>query len=76
MASYDVEWRNVLGSGGMTIPAELLGAGSQAKIKVPVGVLDMRLDIVPNPETRVPHSDISRGLKASAVQKQELQRQK
>jgi centrosomal protein CEP76 len=75
VASYDVEWRNVLGSGGMTIPAELLGAGSQAKIKVPVGVLDMRLDIVPNPETRVPHSDISRGLKASAVQKQELQRQ-
>ena len=75
VASYDVEWRKVLGNGSMGIPAELLGAGSQAKIKVPVGVLDLRLDITPNPETRVPHADIARGLKASAVQKQELQRQ-
>ena len=50
VASYDIEWKNVLSSGGLSIPAELLGAGSQAKIKVPVGVLDMRLDIVPLPK--------------------------
>lgn len=75
VASYDIEWKNVLSSGGMSIPAELLGAGSQAKIKVPVGVLDMRLDIVPLPETSVKAADIARGLRAKSMRKQELQRQ-
>ncbi len=75
VASYDIEWKNVLSSGGLSIPAELLGAGSQAKIKVPVGVLDMRLDIVPLPETSVKPADIARGLRANSMRKQELQRQ-
>jgi centrosomal protein CEP76 len=75
VASYDIEWRHILGSGGMSIPAELLGAGSQAKIKVPVGVLDMRVEVAPVPEIRVPAADIARALNDSSSRKQELQRQ-
>ena len=69
MEERAVKWRTV--DTGRTPK----GAGSQAKIKVPVGVLDMRLDIVPLPETSVKPADIARGLRANSMRKQELQRQ-
>ena len=62
MASYDVEWRKALVAGGVSIPAELLGAGPRSKMKHPVGVLDLRLDVVPSPSTKVPAADIDCGL--------------
>jgi hypothetical protein len=54
VASYDVEWRKALVAGGVSIPAELLGAGPRSKLRHPVGVLDLRLDVVPSPTTEVP----------------------
>ena len=61
VASYDVEWRKALVAGGVSIPAELLGAGPRSKMRHPVGVLDLRLDVVPAPSTEVPSGDIDRG---------------
>ena len=64
VASYDVEWRKSLVAGGVSIPAELLGAGPRSKLRHPVGVLDLRLDVVPSPTTEIPAGDIDRGLRA------------
>ena len=75
VASYDVEWRKALVAGGVSIPAELLGAGPRSKMKHPVGVLDLRLDVVPSPSTEVPAADIDRGLRASEARSQDLNRQ-
>ena len=75
VASYDVEWRKALVSGGVSIPAELLGAGPRSKMRHPVGVLDLRLDVVPAPSTEVPAGDIERGLRASEARSQDLNRQ-
>lgn len=75
VASYDVEWRKALVAGGVSIPAELLGAGPRSKLRHPVGVLDLRLDVVPAPSTEVPSSDIERGLRASDARSQDLNRQ-
>lgn len=75
MASYDVEWRKALVAGGVSVPAELLGAGQRAKLRHPIGVLDLRLDVVPLPTTEVPPADIERGLRASERRAQDLNRQ-
>jgi centrosomal protein CEP76 len=75
VASYDVEWRRALVAGGVSIPAELLGAGPRSKMRHPVGVLDLRLDVVPTPSTEVPAADIDRGLRASEARSQDLNRQ-
>ena len=75
MASYDIEWRKALVAGGVSVPAELLGAGQRAKLRHPIGVLDMRLDVVPVPTTEVPPADIERGLRASERRAQDLNRQ-
>ena len=75
MASYDIEWRKALVAGGVSIPAELLGAGQRAKLRHPIGVLDLRLDVVPAPTTEVPPADIDRGLRASERRSQDLNRQ-
>ena len=75
MSSYDIEWRKALVAGGVSIPAELLGTGQRAKLRHPIGVLDLRLDVVPVPTTEVPPADIDRGLRASERRSQDLNRQ-
>ena len=75
MASYDIEWRKALVAGGISVPAELLGAGQRAKLRHPIGVLDLRLDVVPVPTTEIPPADIERGLRASERRAQDLNRQ-
>ncbi len=50
VASHRLGWRRVLASnsGGATVTVELSGMGPAAKVRTPVGVLDVRLDLVPN----------------------------
>ncbi|XP_077982929.1 centrosomal protein of 76 kDa-like [Glandiceps talaboti] len=49
VSSHSLEWRSVLASasGRMNIPIELMGVGTESK--VPVGVLELRLELIPTP---------------------------
>jgi centrosomal protein CEP76 len=47
VASHRLEWRRVLGCGGASVALELSGTGASNKMRVPVGLLDVRLELVP-----------------------------
>ena len=64
-----LEWRRSLGRGGVSMAVELLAAGSDAKMKVTVGVLQLRIDMLPPPAQgqAVPLGEINQALQADAV---------
>lgn len=49
VSTASVEWRGVLASGEKAIAVELSGIGDEAKIGVPVGVLQFELKLAPSP---------------------------
>jgi len=57
VASHLLEWRHILvNSGGASVVVELSGLGPAAKVRMPVGTLDIRLDLVPGPLTPPKHN--------------------
>uniref|UniRef100_A0A7S2S781 CEP76 C2 domain-containing protein n=1 Tax=Mucochytrium quahogii TaxID=96639 RepID=A0A7S2S781_9STRA len=49
VASHMLEWRKILcKNGGASVVVELRGIGPTAKVRIPVGMLDLRLDLVPS----------------------------
>lgn len=70
VASHILEWRRLFASttGGATVAVELLGTGEAAKVRVPVGVLDLRLELVParTSPSAIPESEITAELRSSS----------
>lgn len=58
VGTCDLEWRHVLAeeSGKLVTSIELCGMGSEAKI--PAGILDMKLEVLPHSKDELVHHDI------------------
>jgi hypothetical protein len=76
-ASLKIEWRRSLCKGGVSIATELPGVGQEAKMKVPVGVLDLRIDFVPELSlgSSMPQSEVTKQLKHEIAAEADAQRQ-
>ncbi|XP_071495438.1 centrosomal protein of 76 kDa-like [Diadema antillarum] len=59
LSSHYLEWRTVLStsSGRQSIPLELMGVG--AECKVPVGILEVKLELLPRPDQMLAEEVIS-----------------
>jgi centrosomal protein CEP76 len=64
-----MEWRKVLKTGSLAVAVELTRVGSGPKI--PVGLLDFRIEIVPKLERTLPEIEISAQLKAERAHRSE-----
>jgi centrosomal protein CEP76 len=75
-ASHKMEWRRCLSKGGITLSLELQGVGEEAKVKVPAGVLEVRLDLLPDVSlgSTIAQTEISRQIRHEISQEADAQR--
>jgi centrosomal protein CEP76 len=68
ISTHALEWRRCLGRGGLSVPLQFMAAGAEAKMQVPVGVVEFRLDLLPAPlhGQAMQSAEISKALQASA----------
>lgn len=77
IAAHTLEWRRVLARGGQSVAVELTGVGAEARIQVPVGILDVRMELLPAPSEGggVPLVDLTRQLKMEEATSKDALRQ-
>lgn len=72
IGTHALEWRKVLRTGAVAMSVELSGTGAQAR--VPIGVVDLRLEVLPRLRDPLPEPDILQQLKRDRTAETEADR--
>ena len=77
LCTQKVEWRRSLSKGMISLSVELSGVGQEGRLKVPTGVLDIRIDLAPtlNVGDYIPQMEVTRQLRHEITLEADAQRQ-